>query len=192
MGAVRWRGREPIMRISASSLRRSVAPSLRRFSQLADLTMMAPSEQRGGSASGGGASPQDILRLSARQTAAILDWMDGRTRPWTGPERRKSPRAPYRLISRVGVLLENEPKGQRTFALAPRNLGRMGVSLLHGKFVYGGTNCIIVLHGRNGQVMPARGKVVWCRLVTGRIHELGVELEEPIELKSYVESKAAA
>jgi hypothetical protein len=153
---------------------------------------MAPSDQRGESASDGGASPQDILRLTARQTAALLDWMDGRIRPRPGPERRRWPRAPYRAVSRLGVLVENERKGRRTFALAPRNLSRMGVSLLHGKFVYGGTNCVLVLHGTGGQVMPVRGKVVWCRLVTGRIHELGVELEEPIELRSYVDARAAA
>src|SRR5262245_15416699 len=136
---------------------------------------MAAPGQGEGARGPGGASTQDILRLSDRQTAAILDWMDSRARPHTGQERRRWPRAPYRWISRVGTLLENERRGQRTYALAPRNLSRMGMSLLHGKFIYGGTNCVIGLHGRGGLVLPVRGKVVWCRLVTGRVHELGIE-----------------
>ena len=122
----------------------------------------------------------------------ILDWMDGRAMPHAGKERRRWPRLAYRGVPRVGVLLENEQKGRRMYALAPRNLSRMGMSLLHGKFVYGGTRCIIGLKTRSGQVLPVPGKVVWCRLITGRVHELGVELEEPIEVRDLVDEKAAA
>ncbi len=129
---------------------------------------------------------QDILRLSARQTAEILEGMQ-RSKKEVTEERRRSPRAPYKDVSRLCVLLENEQKGKRTYALIPRNLSRLGISLLHGKFVYGGTNCVVGLQAADGQVVPVRGKVIWCRLVTGRVHELGVQFEDPIDVEDFVE-----
>ncbi len=60
--------------------------------------------------------------------------------------------------------------------------------LLHGKFVYGGTNCMVGLHSLEGQIVTARGKVIWCRLITGRVHELGIQFDEPIALAEFVQS----
>ena len=128
----------------------------------------------------------DILRLSAKQTAALLQQIDEQAHTAVSHERRRSPRRPYQTASRLCVLLENEQRGKRTHALAPRNLSRTGMSLLHGKFVYGGTNCVVGLRALDGQVVPVRGKVIWCRLVTGRVHELGVEFEEPIDLADFI------
>ena len=101
-------------------------------------------------------------------------------------ERREEPRVPFRLSVRLGVLLENELKGRRTYSLAPRNISCNGMSLLHGKFVYGGTNCVIGLQALDGQVVPTRGKVIWCRLISGRVHELGVRFDEPVDVGEFV------
>ncbi len=129
---------------------------------------------------------QDILRLSSRQTAEVIQWMDQRAVARIDEDRRQAPRLAYQHVSRLCVLLENEHKGKRTYALAPRNLGRHGISLLHGKFVYGGTNCVVGLQADDGQVVPVRGKVIWCRLITGRVHELGVRFDDPIVLEDFV------
>ena len=126
----------------------------------------------------------DILRLSTKQTAEILEWMRPSKEKIT-KERRQSPRVAYTDVSRLCVLLENEQKGKRTYALIPRSLSGTGISLLHGKFVYGGTNCVVGLRALDGQVVPVRGKVIWCRLVTGRVHELGVQFEGPIDVEDF-------
>ncbi len=104
----------------------------------------------------------------------------------SGPERRKSPRASYQSVTRLAVLLENEQMGRRTYALAPRNLSCSGISILHGKFVYGGTGCVVGLQALDAQVVPVLAKVIWCRLIKGRVHELGVQFESPIELDEFV------
>ncbi len=129
---------------------------------------------------------QDLLRLSARQTAEALQGMGQRAHGEVTEERRQTPRLPYQQFPRLNVLLENEHKGRRTYGLAPRNLSRAGISLLHGKFVYGGTNCIAGLRTLDGQITPVHGKVIWCRLVTGRVHELGVQFDEPIDIEQFV------
>ncbi len=132
---------------------------------------------------------QNILRLSARQIADLLQRLNDGTHAVT-VERRQTSRVPYHGPARLCVLLENEPRGRRTYAPAPRNLGQGGISLLHGKFVYGGTNCMVGLHSLGAQIVPARGKVIWCRLITGRVHELGIQFDDPVNVDEFVQSPA--
>ncbi len=132
---------------------------------------------------------QNILRVSVREIAELLQRLNDGTHA-VRLERRRTPRVPYHGPARLCVLLENEPRGRRTYAPVPRNLAHGGISLLHGKFVYGGTNCMVGLHSLEGQIVPARGKVIWCRLITGHVHELGIQFDEPVELAEFVQSPA--
>jgi hypothetical protein len=129
---------------------------------------------------------QDILWLKPQEAAAILRAIEARTKDAVGQERRKSPRVPYRATPRVAVIIESEELGKRTFALIPRNISRTGMSLLHGKFVCDGTPCVAGLKALDGQLVPVRGKVTSCRLIAGRIHEIGIQFEEPIDLDDFV------
>jgi len=129
---------------------------------------------------------QDILWLKPQEAAEILRAIEARAKDAVGQERRKSPRVPYRATPRVAVIIESEEIGKRTFALIPRNISRTGMSLLHGKFVYDGTPCVAGLKALDGQLVPVRGKVMWCRLIAGRIHEIGIQFEEPIDLDDFV------
>jgi len=129
---------------------------------------------------------QDILRLSVEQIAELRGLIDRRARDDVTRERRQAPRVPFGLPLRLGVLLENRIKGRRTCALAPRNISRNGISLFHGTFVYAGTNCVVGLRALDAQVIPARGRVIWCRLIAGRVHELGLRFDEPVEVGDFV------
>ena len=131
---------------------------------------------------------QDILRLKPQEAAAILGAIEAKTKDPVARERRESPRVPCRAAPRVALIIESEQLGKRTYALIPRNISRMGMSLLHGKFVYDGTPCVAGVKALDGQLVPVRGKVEWCRLVTGRIHEIGIRFEEPIVLDDFVPS----
>jgi hypothetical protein len=133
---------------------------------------------------------QDILRLKPADVAAILKTIEAKTKPSVERDRRESPRLPYREAARVAVIVESEELGKRTYALIPRNISRWGMSLLHGKFVYDGTPCVLGIKALDGQVVPVRGTIVWCRLITGRIHEIGVRFEEAIDLDEFVDSSA--
>lgn len=130
---------------------------------------------------------QDILRLSAGETAQVLRFLDEQSRSSVTNDRRRSPRRPYTAHRRLAVILENELKGRRTYALIPRNLSRTGISLLHGKFVYGQTRCVVGLTALDGQIVPVHGRVAWCRLVTGRVHEIGVAFDEAIDVDEFVD-----
>ena len=129
---------------------------------------------------------QDILRLKPQETALILKQIEAGTKDVAARDRRQAPRVPYRQAPRVAVIVESEQVGKRTYALIPRNISRTGMSLLHGKFVYAGTACVAGLKALDGQLVPVRARVVWCRLITGRIHEIGIRFEEPIDLADFV------
>jgi len=131
-------------------------------------------------------SVQDILRLSARKTVELLEQMDEAAAVTLTRERRAAPRAPYQPVSRLAVLLETEPLGQRSYLLAPRNLSRTGVSVIHGKMIYAGTACAVGLRAMDGQIVPVHGTVIWCRFVSGRAHEHGVEFADPIDLQEFL------
>ena len=129
---------------------------------------------------------QDILRLSALETAAVLKQMDDAATNTVTKERRGASRVAFQSVSRLAVLMEGEPMGRRTYMLAPRNLSRTGCSLLHGKFVYADTACVVGLCAIDAQAVPVHSKVIWCRYITGRVHELGIEFTDPIDLSEFV------
>ncbi|MHC4414182.1 MAG: PilZ domain-containing protein [Planctomycetota bacterium] len=135
---------------------------------------------------------QDILRVTAREAAEILERMDGQAARYHGRERRQAARVSCHDMPRVAVLVENEEIGNRTYLLIPRNISCAGMSLLHGKFVYDGTPCVVGLKTLDGQVVPVRGKIMHCRLITGRVHELGIRFDEPIELGEFASGDQGA
>ena len=130
---------------------------------------------------------QEILRLSVIETVEVLQRIDDAvTNDTVTKERRGESRVTFQPVSRIAVLMEGEPIGRRTYMLAPRNLSRSGCSLIHGKFVYPKTACVVGLCARDAQAVPVHSKVIWCRYITGRVHELGIEFTDPIDLSEFV------
>ena len=78
-----------------------------------------------------------------------------------------------------------------TFQMKPSYICRIGMSLLHGVFVYPGTACKIALRSLGGEAVEVPGEVASCRWVDGRVHEIGVKFDEPIELDDFVASEGA-
>ena len=135
---------------------------------------------------------QDALRLASKEAAAILRQMDETAEQFEGIDRRQAPRQSYQEVPRLAVSLEDEPVGLRSYAMIPRNISRTGISLLHGQFVYDGTVCIVCLKRLSGELVNVRGRVARCRLVSGRVHELGVHFDEPIEVSDFLARDQAA
>lgn len=73
-----------------------------------------------------------------------------------------------------------------TLNYVPRNLSREGIGVLHSSFVYPGTRCTVYLpHSTRGEV-PVVGTVVRCRHFRGKVHELGVKFDQPIDVREFV------
>lgn len=72
----------------------------------------------------------------------------------------------------------------------PRNLSREGIGLLHSSFVYPGTRCTVFLpHPARGEV-PLGGAILRCRHFRGKVHELGIKFDQPIDVREFLGADA--
>lgn len=96
----------------------------------------------------------------------------------------------YRYAVREGLVLQVEGT-QVHFVVRPRNLSAGGIAVLHGSFLYPGTACAIVLRELHGAQTLVEGRVIHCRCVHGRAHEVNIRFSQPIEIERFVDAKQA-
>ncbi len=125
----------------------------------------------------------DLLRVPEAEQALVLEKLDhaGQTQAWV--EVRQNRR--HRYSVRDGILLR--PSGSRVdFRVRPRNISIHGISVLHGAFLYADTQCELALRTRTGESVLVGAKVLRCRCVQGRIHELRLAFTQAIEIEKFV------
>jgi hypothetical protein len=132
------------------------------------------------------AKPQrlDALRLSEVDQFFILQELEKAARQPANAERRASRR--YRYQVRQGLVMQ-VPGLRFQFIVRPRNLSAGGISVLHGGFLYAGTACAVTLRTVDGEQLPVAGRIIRCRCVHGRAHELNIHFTEPIALERFVD-----
>jgi hypothetical protein len=133
------------------------------------------------------------LTLNEAQWGQLLDRIEsgkGPTVPATR-DRRDLDATRYPLV-RPAAMRVVHPGGNVTSHLVrTRNLSAGGVGILHSSFLHPGTAChfaIKTIHGENVAV-PAR--ILWCRHVEGRCHELGLRFDRMLQIDEFVPAKAA-
>lgn len=127
----------------------------------------------------------DALKISDQDHQAIVNELDrGAAAP--GRELRRSKRIPFKAVT--GLILQVTHPGGTTvrFLVKPRNISSTGLSVMHGGFIHPGTKCSVPLKDLKGKATKVDGKVVSCRLIRGRIHELGVKFDKEIAVQQYV------
>jgi hypothetical protein len=62
-----------------------------------------------------------------------------------------------------------------------RNLSDHGIGIIHGAFVYVGSEVILHLKMPDGEVLALGGVVRRCTFVSGKAHDLGIEFQSPID-----------
>ncbi|MCC5828623.1 MAG: hypothetical protein JJU36_04170, partial [Phycisphaeraceae bacterium] len=140
---------------------------------------------------------QDLLRLSDREQHEILRRLDSQAGVASSTSRREDPRYPFRPAGGLMVGIEHPGRSQLRCLVRPRSLSRSGIGFLHGSFVYPGSPCFVILKSRanggsaaNGAEV-VRGTVRHCRLIGGRIHEVGVKFDRPINLEDFLDPEDA-
>lgn len=74
------------------------------------------------------------------------------------------------------------PSGDvQTHTVPPVDLSPGGMAFLHCSFLYPGSAIAATLRTRDGEQMSVTGKVVRCEHVSGRVHEVGVKLDQAID-----------
>lgn len=132
----------------------------------------------------------NTLRLSPAEHAAILAELDAAAGASVGLDQRSRRRLRYR--GRPVTIVVREPGGSvDSFAVKPHKLGPGGLSFLYGTFVHTQAVCDVTLHTADQHDVTVLGRVVRCRLIRGRVHEVGVAFFRPIDVGRFVPDAAS-
>lgn len=129
--------------------------------------------------------PIQTLRLSDRDKARLLAAIEKASKcdPFTGHRRLRVPWHKHDLT----LKLMNEAGTAVNTVVLARNIGRWGAALVHGRYVYPGTRCELILPALDGKQNIQAGEIMHSRHVQGMVHELGLRFDHPIDLAKYAE-----
>ena len=129
----------------------------------------------------------DALKISDGDHQRLVEKLDDTGGRFSGANKRTDVRFPLTGIRAV-VMYVDHPGGTRgSFIVRPRNISNGGIGVFHGGFLHSGTRVEIMLGHRRDDVIKLNGIIRHCRLITGRIHEVGVKFESPIRVTDYIE-----
>ena len=101
-------------------------------------------------------------------------------------------RFPCKQRDRVQVEMYYQAAHIGRYLVVPRLIAANGMTVLHGKFDYANTRCRITLRTADGTCSEIAARVRECRHFSGRIHEVVLKFNEPIDLVRYLRPKASA
>jgi len=95
-------------------------------------------------------------------------------------------RHPYRVPAGVMVAFTGEDGSCRCCFVNPRNISAGGIAFLDEHFVAPGAGCAVMLETTDGGIIEACGRVVACRHVHERLHEVAVCFDETLAVGDVV------
>lgn len=126
--------------------------------------------------------------LGQRDLDLVLNQID-RPGPGAAAKRRAFVRFEYRSLSvRLDILQKDG--AAPSVLVATRNLSAGGISLLHSAYAHQGAEVVVHLPDLKGQMHPVRGIVRMCRHVQGVIHEVGVQFDQQIDPRKFIQLSA--
>jgi hypothetical protein len=123
-----------------------------------------------------------MVRLSESDRRLLLkrlDVVDQQGGAWARQHARVEPPTGVRVIFEM---VQSDLLNR--YFVVPRDVSAGGVSFLHGSFVHTGTPVGVVFITRSGDMLKVQGRVVRCRHAQASEHEVGVEFETELDLKS--------
>ena len=146
--------------------------------------MAGANRKRGGRArskvvSGG---EQNTLRLSQRELHRVLDAIEARHGHEESHPQRRFLRRSFRHSTLAARIRYEDRSVGPAFLVATKDVSRQGICLLHSSFMHKNVELIISLPNKSGGVVDMIGRVARCEHRGGIIHEIGVELAQPIDV----------
>ncbi len=132
---------------------------------------------------------QNLLRLGEGEIQKILERMDQDAAEARPKALRRSDRFEFRR-SRLPVIVRHKGGTEARLLLCARNLSEGGISLIHTGYLHPGTTLHVHLTMLKGEVVAIPGQVASCRYISGRLHEIGVRFDHPIDAASFCEPQA--
>lgn len=129
----------------------------------------------------------DTLDMSPRDRNRLLESMNHMAaQPIDAPCRRRLRVDFGNAPALVLKLIEEDGRDMR-YTVQPRNISRWGVSVIHGRFLYPDTICLVAIPSLERKYTLHQAVVRQCRHVKGTVHEASLVFAAPIALGEYVE-----
>ncbi|MCS7033944.1 MAG: response regulator [Phycisphaerae bacterium] len=126
------------------------------------------------------ATPQP--RISPEEAKAALERLERGSKP--GGKNKRKMRIPF--DSRQVQIVFEEAGGRETRVLVQgRNISARGIAVIHTQFMHLGRACRVELVNRHGSPESIPGRIQRCRLVSGRVHEIAIVFDSPIDVTRF-------
>ncbi|MEM6260289.1 MAG: PilZ domain-containing protein [Planctomycetota bacterium] len=133
----------------------------------------------------------DTLRLSDSEWYECVSEMDREAaRNNSHQSKRAHERLPYRNLLQVLITVRNYCGRLQYFNSRPYDLSENGIGFLHGAYMHVGTHIELQLMHRLTGMTKVRATVRSCAHIKNKIHRVGAEFEEPIEINDYLLAEA--
>jgi hypothetical protein len=130
----------------------------------------------------------DLLRMNDRQLLELIRALDDPDNQPPEAAERSETRLPFNMARKIVASIEEHNGSCHVYLVVTRNISRRGAGVLHGKFLHRETRIILRLPRLDGTAALVHGRVRQCRYVRGRIHEIGIEFDQPVELEQFITS----
>jgi hypothetical protein len=123
------------------------------------------------------------IRLSQAEKSALGKAMGIHA----GAERRRHIRYLLPKEFPLVVSIQREGSVPALFSVTPRDLSATGLGFFHAAYIHPGTPCILMMRSLCGEPVSIKGRIIRCRHVSGRIHEVGALFDQEITVEQFVE-----
>lgn len=132
----------------------------------------------------------DTLKLSEAEWHEIAQHLDDAASKADAPTNTKKRRAKRERFAKRSLLIFRvaHPGGnEERYLVRSRNVSDTGLGFLHGGFLYPKSECVVVLQRKDRMYVEVPATVVRCRLITGKVHEVGIKFRNPIRCAEYLD-----
>ncbi|MEM1166142.1 MAG: PilZ domain-containing protein [Planctomycetota bacterium] len=127
----------------------------------------------------------ESVRMGERELRRLLTRMarDAQNRQNDDP-RRASERA-YRRVLSVPLTIRTGAGVAQAYRVPMLDLSATGAGLVFGRFVHPGSEVKLALTTLERKVEVVDGTVAWCKHHDNSLHRVGVQFEEPLEMRKF-------
>ncbi len=129
----------------------------------------------------------DLLKIDNEEYAEVLRQITADAAGHRTSSKRKSERLTHKLDTPLVAVFNYDILEKReAFQVRTVDLSNTGVGFLHAKLEYRDTTVVVLAHNKAGELHKLFGKVAHARLITGRLHLIGMQFDDSIEAEQFV------
>lgn len=127
-------------------------------------------------------SRANTLGISQAVLDALIDKLESSSQ--SASAARSALRIPFRRLA-LPMNIYHSDGSRSVIQVACRNISSGGIAILHSSYMHVGSICEVILPRAGLSAVPVSGRVVRCRHVGGKVHEIGIKFNKPVEPRQF-------